>query len=132
MPTSGSAMTFIGDLAGLPIRVPWQLEPAKNPTKPPRKVPWRARGWSGPGSSTDPACWGYRAEAEARAAALPKPLGGGGIGLIIGAEADDGLLIGGVDLDTCRAADDDIAAWALDVVDRVDFDAEISPSSTPG
>ena len=72
--------------------------------------------------------WGSRAEAERRAAALPRPHGAGGVGLELGEH--DGLAIGGIDLDTCRDDSGTLAPWALEVVDRLASYAEVSPSGT--
>jgi predicted P-loop ATPase len=76
----------------------------------------------------DPTTWGTRAEAEA---AVPRLVNGsgGGIGLQLGV-LGDGRAIGGIDLDTCRAADGALAPWAAEVVARIGSYTEISPSGT--
>jgi predicted P-loop ATPase len=76
----------------------------------------------------DPATWGTRAEAEAAMrGALNKAHGG--IGLQLGV-LRDGRAIGGIDLDTCRAADGTLDPWAADVVARIASYTEVSPSGT--
>lgn len=91
------------------------------------KVPYSPRN-DRRAKADDPATWGTRAEAEA---AVPRLVNGagGGIGLQLGA-LGDGRAIGGVDLDTCRAADGTLEPWAAEVVARIDSYTEISPSGT--
>jgi hypothetical protein len=43
---------------------------------------------------------------------------------------DDGLALGGVDLDTCRDSDGTLRPWALEVIERFASYAEVSPSGT--
>jgi predicted P-loop ATPase len=76
----------------------------------------------------DPSTWGTRLEAER---AVPRIVNGmgGGIGLQLG-ELGDGLSLGGVDLDTCRGADGEIAPWAAEVLEHLRSYAEVSPSGT--
>ena len=54
---------------------------------------------------------------------------GGGIGLQLGV-LGDGRAIGGIDLDTCRAADGTLEPWAAEVVARIGSYTEVSPSGT--
>lgn len=116
-------IAFAG-LAKRPRWVAWQTEDRKGK---PTKVPYAPGGHRA--KADDPCTWGTRAEAEARAACLPKPYGVGGIGLQLG-DLGDGRIMGGIDLDTCRDAAGTIAPWALEVVERFASYAELSPSGT--
>ena len=93
----------------------------------PTKVPYSPRN-DRKAKSDDPTTWGTRAEAEA---AVPRLVNGtgGGIGLQLGV-IGDGLAIGGIDLDACRAADGTLEPWAAQVVSRIGSYTEISPSGT--
>jgi len=93
----------------------------------PTKVPYSPRNDS-KAKADDPTTWGTRAEAEA---AVPRLVNGsgGGIGLQLGV-LGDGRAIGGIDLDTCRAADGTLEPWAAEVVARIGSYTEISPSGT--
>ena len=91
------------------------------------KVPYSPRN-DRKAKADDPTTWGTRAEAEA---AVPRLVNGtgGGIGLQLGI-LGDGRAIGGIDLDTCRAADGTLEPWAAEVVARIGSYTEISPSGT--
>ena len=91
------------------------------------KVPYSPRNGH-KAKADDPTTWGTRAEAEA---AVPRLVNGsgGGIGLQLGV-LGDGRAIGGIDLDTCRAADGTLEPWAAEVVSRIGSYTEISPSGT--
>lgn len=93
----------------------------------PTKVPYSPRN-DRKAKADDPTTWGTRAEAEA---AVPRLVNGtgGGIGIQLGV-LGDGRAIGGIDLDTCRAADGTLARWAAEVVARIGSYTEISPSGT--
>ena len=91
------------------------------------KVPYSPRN-DRRAKADDPATWGTRTEAEAAVARLVNG-SGGGIGLQLGLLGDD-LAIGGIDLDTCRAADGTLEPWAVEVVARIGSYAEVSPSGT--
>ena len=93
----------------------------------PTKVPYSPRNGH-KAKADDPATWGTRTEAEA---AVPRLVNGsgGGIGLQLGV-LGDGRAIGGIDLDTCRAADGTLEPWAAEVVARIGSYTEISPSGT--
>jgi hypothetical protein len=54
---------------------------------------------------------------------------GGGIGFELGV-VEEGLAIGGIDLDTCRAPDGTVADWAVEVVQQFGSYTEVSPSGT--
>jgi hypothetical protein len=124
----GSTPLTLVDLAGKPIWVAWQEEPVEG--KPPRKIPYAANGSGGHGSSTDPATWGTRVQAVARAAALPKPTGRGGVGVVL-TDIGDGAHLCGIDLDSCRdPACGTIEPWAMEIVDRLATYTEVSPSRT--
>jgi hypothetical protein len=90
----------LNDLAELPVWLAWQGEAAGKPGAPPRKVPYATSGSGRRASATDPKTWGPRQAATARAAALPKPCGLGGVGIVLTA-LDDGTVLCGIDLDTC-------------------------------
>jgi hypothetical protein len=93
------------------------------------KVPYSARGRNGRGSTTKPETWGTLAEAAARAGRLPAINGlPAGVGIVLG--GGDAPAVGGVDLDSCLAADGTLAPWAAAIVDRLDAYAEVSPSRT--
>ena len=115
----------LSTLATFPRWVAWQTE-GRGPKGKPTKVPY------GPGGAKakadDPATWGTREAAEARAPQLPRPFGSGGVGLELGDHA--GHAIGGIDLDTCRAETGDLAPWALEVMQRFPTYAEVSPSGS--
>ena len=116
----------LSSLAATPRWVAWQTEDRNGK---PTKVPYSPGG--GKAMANNPATWGIRAAAEARANKLPKPFGMGGVGLQLG-ELDngDGLVLAGIDLDTCRDPAGGIAAWAREVLDRFASYAEVSPSGT--
>lgn len=119
----------LNDLAEVRRWVAWRTEPQRGTgriTKVP-KSPHSLRD----ASSTAPDTWGNRAQAEAADRRLPRTdHGPGGIGLMLGAW-QDGLRIGGVDLDTCRdPATDAIEPWAMDVLNLLNSYAEVSPSGT--
>ncbi len=112
-------------LATVPRWVAWQTE-QREPGGKPTKVPYSPRT-SGKALADDPSTWGARADAEGRAARLPKPHGAGGVGIELG-DLGDGRCLGGVDLDTCRNDDRTLAPWAVEVIDRLDSYIEVSPS----
>ncbi|HVX15987.1 MAG TPA: DnaB-like helicase C-terminal domain-containing protein [Pirellulales bacterium] len=86
------------------------------------KVPFQAASGA-PAKSNDPATWGTFAEAAARFAEG----GFAGIGFVFGAEDE----FCGVDLDGCRdPASGELAAWAREVVTRLNSYSEVSPSQT--
>jgi hypothetical protein len=91
------------------------------------KVPHSPHG--GAGKTDDSATWGTRAEAEKRAQQLDNGYGGG-VGVLLGIGCGDDVLLGGLDLDTCRSPDGSIEEWALDVIARFASYTEISPSGT--
>ena len=67
----GRAMSAaLADIATLPIWVAWQTE--DRPDGKPTKVPYSPLG--GKAKADNPQTWGARAQAEERAARLPKPV----------------------------------------------------------
>jgi putative DNA primase/helicase len=115
------------NIAELRIWVAWQNEP-RGPSERPTKIPYSAVGRRA--SSTDPARWLTRDQAERCRDALPLPCGDGGIGLMLGVDIGDSRVIVGVDLDTCREPDNRIEPWATEVIERFKTYTEISPSGT--
>ncbi len=117
----------LASLALAPRWVSWQTE-ERAPGEAPTKLPYNPKG-KGKAAANRPATWGTRAQAETRAATLPKPHGAGGIGLMLG-DMGDGCAIGGIDLDSCRDDAGVIADWATAIIDRFGAYAEVSPSGT--
>jgi primase-polymerase (primpol)-like protein len=118
---AGLALTA---LAGHVRWVTWRNELRKDKAT---KVPYSPLNGH-KAKADDPTTWGTRAEAEA---AVPRLVNGagGGIGLQLGT-LGDGRAIGGIDLDTCRAADGTLEPWAAEVVSRIGSYTEVSPSGT--
>jgi hypothetical protein len=108
--------------------VAWRTEPNTQVGKPPVKVPYCPKG--GRAKSNDPTTWGTLDEARIRADSLlaidglPK-----GVGFMLGL-IDGTTGVGGIDLDTCLAADGTMATWAEEIVRRLSAYAEVSPSGT--
>ncbi|WP_420331823.1 AAA family ATPase [Oceanicaulis alexandrii] len=99
--------------------VAWRQAPGAE-GKRARKVPYASP--SRYASSTDPATWSTRAEAEALARSI-----GGELGLILGDY--EGAALGGVDLDSCYDPQTGaLEPWASEVIERFASYAEISPS----
>jgi putative DNA primase/helicase len=90
------------------------------------KVPYSPGGRKA--KADDPATWGTRSEAEARARQIVNGQGGG-VGIELG-NLDHGTSLGGIDLDTCRTADGILEPWATEIIDRFSSYTEISPSQT--
>ena len=113
----------LADAAVLPRWVAWrtELRDAK-----PTKVPHAPGG--GKAKADDPATWGTRPAAEARAAAIRNTLGPGGVGIELGM-LDDGRALCGLDLDSC-ITDGAMASWAAEIVERLGSYTETSPSGT--
>ena len=117
----------LSDLAPLPRWVAWRTEERNGRAT---KVPYAPAG-NGRAKADDPTTWGTRAQAEARASGLSAPLGGG-IGLELGGMDGDhaGLILAGVDLDTCCPEGGAFDPWATEVMERFGSYAETSPSGT--
>jgi hypothetical protein len=116
-------------LATEPVWVAWQQQSGKGGRV--TKLPYNAvPGKGGMASSTDPKTWAKRAQAEQRAATLPKPFGLGGIGLVF-SDLDNGWSTGGIDLDTCRCPESGaIEPWAMAVIEKLTSYTEVSPSGS--
>jgi predicted P-loop ATPase len=124
MPDGGFTMPTLATLAALPRWVAWQTQDRNGK---PSKVPHAPGGSLA--KADDPGTWAARLEAESRAAALPRPYGTGGVGIMLGDHL--GLALGGIDLDTCRdPAAGTLAPWAAEVVERFGSYVEVSPSGT--
>ena len=94
----------------------------------PTKVPYDPRGRSA--KANDPTTWGT-AEAAGAWAARNVHGQGGGIGIELG-NLDSGVILAGIDLDSCRSPDGDIEPWAAAVIADFGSYAEVSPSGTRG
>jgi len=107
--------------------VAWRAEERKGKIT---KVPYSPTRGSR-AKADDPATWGLRRQAEVKACALAMPLGGG-IGLELGGldGEDAGLILSGIDLDTCRDDAGTFTWWAREVIERFGTYAEVSPSGT--
>jgi len=117
----------LSDLANLAIFLAWQQQDDGG-----RKVKAPYRVWEGPpqlARVNDPGHRGTLAQAEGVAVRLPKPLGMGGVGIVLGVEVCDGEVLIGIDLDTCLTMDG-TADWAMKVIDRFRSFTEVSPSGT--
>lgn len=119
-------MTALHDLEKLPRWVGWRNEPRDGAGKP-TKVPYNAKT-GGKARADDPRTWASADRARAWAAQHVNGHGGG-IGIELG-ELGDGTALGGVDFDTCRDPEGNIASWALDCIRDLDTSTEISPSGT--
>jgi putative DNA primase/helicase len=90
----------------------------------PTKVPYSPRT-SRKAAANDPSTWATHAEAEGWAAMH----GADGVGLVFTQIGD--MVLGGIDLDTCRNPNTEaIEPWAQAVIDRFATYSEISPSGT--
>lgn len=122
-----SPAVTLDSLAGLPQWVAWRTEVRKDK---PTKVPYGPAGSRA--SSTDPATWGTRQEAEARARKMALKPGKGGVGFVLGKLLDgSGVAVVGIDLDASRNPDTGaIKAWAAEIMARLPTYTEVSPSGT--
>lgn len=118
-------ITSLDELAGENVWLAWRNETVGERVT---KVPYSASG-RGKGDSSNPETWGIRDAAQQRASQIVNGLGGG-IGVVLGIDCDEGLRLGGVDLDTCLTSREDIEEWAVEVIVRFASYAEISPSGT--
>lgn len=115
-------MSALDPLADERRWVAWRSEPRRGKMT---KVPYSPAG--GRAKTDDPATWGTRAEAEARAAKLINGKDSGGVGLILGDLGVDIFLAGG-DLDSCIDEHGRLALWAEKILSELDTYAEHSPS----
>lgn len=122
-----SPAVTLESLAGLPQWVAWQTEDRKGK---PTKVPYSPAG--GKAKSTDPATWGTRQEAEARAREMGLKPGKGGVGFVLGKLLDgSGMAVVGIDLDASRNPDTGaMAPWAAEIIAALPTYTEVSPSGT--
>src|ERR1700730_15124823 len=112
----------LGDLAELPIWLGWRSEDGT-------KIPHFAAGGSR-GASTAPETWRTRAECE-RWAEKQRNYGKvAGVGVVLGVEIPDDMLLIGMDLDGSQAPDGLISDWAAEIIARCGSYAETSPSGT--
>jgi putative DNA primase/helicase len=91
----------------------------------PTKVPKNPHSGDDARIPTDPSTYGTLDEAIARKQMIN---GIGGVGIVLGSVNNDYHLVG-IDLDSCRA-EETIADWALEIIERFDTYAEISPSQS--
>lgn len=106
--------TTLAALSTLPRWVSWQTEERDGR---PSKIPYSpTRG--GRAHADKPETWGSRKQAEAHAAKLIRPLGSGGIGIELGS-MDNGMVLGGVDFDTCRDKAGSLTPWASEAIAKL-------------
>jgi putative DNA primase/helicase len=129
-PAKNARGPTLADLAADPRWVAWQTEARGKPGEPPTptKIPYNPRG-RGKAMADNPATWSTRADAEALATKLPRPLGTGGVGIILG-DAGASRGIGGLDLDSCRKPSGEIEPWASELIAKFGTYAEVSPSGS--
>ena len=87
-------------------------------------IPYGPRG--GKAKADDPATWGTRAEAEAKAAEIVGQQGGG-IGIELGDLGCD-IHLAGIDFDSCLSDEGVLAPWVAPILGVVRSYTEISPS----
>jgi Family of unknown function (DUF5906) len=114
----------------------WREERRGSARALPTKVPYAAAGTGNYGSSTDPATWGTRSQAEGRKATLAPNNGATGamtgIGIVLGAlgAIAAGRVLIGIDLDSCLDQNGAISPWGARIVNLLGTYAEISPSGS--
>lgn len=128
-----SPAVTLDSLAGLPQWVAWQevIRTNKDGKEEATKVLYDpATGKFG--KSTDPATWGTRAQAEARARKMAVKPGKGGVGFVLGKLLDSsGMAVVGIDLDSSRnPGTGAIAPWAAEIMAGLPTYTEVSPSGT--
>ena len=121
-----TSLVTLQTLAASPRWVSWRNE--LQPDGKLRKTPYMP-GESRKAEVDNPETWRPRDEAIAHAELIVDPDLGGGVGLELG-DLGNGLALGGVDLDTCRAPGGTIDDWAVSVIQRLATYAEVSPSGT--
>jgi AAA domain len=121
----------LDDLVNHPRWVAWRAETHQrnDGSKFKTKIPYDPNRQRQARIPTDPSTWGTRAEAEARWEELQReaPNALGGVGIVLG-DLHDGTLLAGIDLDRCLTGGDDIAPWAVEVIQRFNTYGEVSPS----
>jgi len=115
----------LADLASSPRWVSWQTEISDGRET---KIPYSPT-CGGKAHANKPVTWGSRKQAEAHAAKLIRPLGSGGIGIELGS-MDNGMVLGGVDFDTCRNEAGSLTPWASEAIARLGSYTEVSPSGS--
>ena len=95
------------------------------------KVPYCPADPRRKASTTNPADWSTRKEAEAGAERLREatPDAMTGIGLIMGPVGDSTWSVGCTDLDTCIDPNENVTPWATECVERLKTHAEVSVNS---
>ena len=131
--TPADLQLTLHDLAPKPTWVGWRQETVTRlkrgeKVKVPTKVPYQPAR-PGKAENNEPATWGTRKAAQARA----QDLDDGrkvGVGLMFGpTAAPPDCLVGGIDLDSCLNPEtDELTPWAQEVVDRCPTYTERSPS----
>ena len=122
-----SAVT-LASLTPRPFWVGWKEEVRTDKSGKERKtkVPYSPKSGR-KASSINPSTWATREEAGK----WVKRAQGDGVGLVL--TQIDEMIVGGIDLDTCRdSMTGVIEAWAQAVIDRFATYAEVSPSGTGG
>jgi hypothetical protein len=119
----------LDDLAVLPRWVAWREEIRINKERKEykAKIPYDPNTHQQARIPTEPSTWGSRDQAERRCRSLLHRNAVGGVGIVLG-EFDDGTLLMGIDLDSCFTATNTIAPWAVEVLERFNTYAEVSPS----
>lgn len=120
-----SAPTTLAALSTLPRWVSWQTEERDGRST---KVPYSPTR-AGRAHADKPDTWGSRKQAEAHAAKLIRPLGLGGIGIELGS-MNNGMVLGGVDFDTCRDKAGSLTPWASEAIAKLGSYTEVSPSGS--
>jgi hypothetical protein len=121
------SVRVLADLADQERWTGWLNEPRADDPAKTTKVPYCAPGRKS--QSNNPKTWITRATADRVARAIVNGAGGG-VGIWLG-DLGDGTTLIGIDLDTCRdPASGIFAPWGLEIIERVNSYAEISPSAT--
>ncbi len=127
--TDAETQITLASLANAPRWVAWETRLRAPTDKVPTKIPFDPRTGH-LAKANDHRTWGTRAQAEARAATLPKPFGLGGIGIELGIIPGEDYGIAGFDADSCIAPDGTVAPWAEALESHVASYSETSPSRT--
>ena len=124
---SGDTRPVLADLNGMRRWTAWQTQ--ERPGRKPTKIPYGVGGAEA--QSNNPSTWLALGEAVAMAAALPKPLGAGGVGIFLGdlgeGVGDGGWSLGGIDYNSCIGPEG-MADWAAEGLAITGSYAEMSPS----
>lgn len=120
MADGGFHLHTLGSLAQVRRWVAWRIEKRKE-----REIKAPRAPTGGMAKADTPSTWGARAAAEKEAERLKVP---GQVGIVLGDH--QGLALGGIDLDRCRAPDGALTPWASELIDRFLSYTEVSPSGT--